>query len=97
MPRIILGEAQHDPRPGTPELVDGLVIVPHHKEVVLREGQHPEDLILDPVHILELIHEDIAEFFLPPLSTSGRVLKSFQHRSSISSKSIFLISFFFSS
>ena len=53
---IVPLKPQHDLRLGTSEPVDGLVIIPHYEQVILRLSQHSHDLILDPVNILKLIN-----------------------------------------
>ena len=63
--RIVLLKMQHDLRLRAPEAVDGLIVVPHDKKIVLRGRQHPHDVILELVDVLKLIHQDVAEFSLP--------------------------------
>ena len=46
---------------GSPELVDGLVVVPHHAQVPVLARQQPHQLKLHCVGVLVLIHHDIAE------------------------------------
>ena len=64
-PRKILFKAEHDLRLRPAEPVDRLVIISDDKEIVLRQCQHPDNLILKKVNILELIHENILKLLLP--------------------------------
>ena len=63
--RVILLESKHDLRPGAPEPVDGLVVVPHDKQVAAGGGQHFHDLVLHPVDVLELVDQDKGVSVLP--------------------------------
>ena len=56
---------EHDLRLGSPEPVDGLVIISHDEQIVLRGRQHAHDIVLELVNILELIHQNIPELSLP--------------------------------
>ena len=47
-----------------PEPVDGLVIVPHHADILPPAGQQPGQQILQMVGVLILVNEDIPEFLL---------------------------------
>ena len=49
---------------GTPEAVDGLVIVTHHAEVPVSPGQQAGEEILQVVGVLILVHQHIPELFL---------------------------------
>ena len=62
---IIFRKIQHDLRPRSPEVINGLVIVSHNKQVVLRFCQKPYYIILELVDILKLIYKNIPEFTLP--------------------------------
>ena len=64
-PGIILREIQHDLRTGAPEMINGLVVVPHDKKIVLRLCQQTDDIILKLIDVLKFIHQDITEFLLP--------------------------------
>ena len=64
--RIILPKLLHTVRTGAPEAIDGLVVIPHDKEIVLRRRQHFHDLILQRGNILKFIDKDILKLFLPP-------------------------------
>ena len=44
--RKIFLKVQHDLRPGPPESINRLVIIPHNKNIVLRQCQHPDQLVL---------------------------------------------------
>ena len=46
---------------GAAEAVEGLVLVPDHAEVAVRCGQAREELLLDVVGVLVLVHHDIAD------------------------------------
>ena len=61
----ILLKMQHDLRSGPPEPVNGLVVISHHEQILPLPGQQPQNIILNPVHILKLIHEKIPEPVLP--------------------------------
>ena len=63
--RIILLEMQHNFRLRAPEPIDGLVVVAHDEQIILRRGQHPHDIVLELVDILKLIHQNIPELPLP--------------------------------
>ena len=53
---IIPFKAQHQLRLCPAEPVNGLVVIPHNKQVVSGKGQHFYDFILNPVNVLELIY-----------------------------------------
>ena len=46
-------------------MINGLVVVPHDKKIVLRLCQQTDDIILKLIDVLKFIHQDIAEFLLP--------------------------------
>ena len=46
-------------------MIDGLIIVPDNKKIVLRFRQHPYNIILKMIDILKLIDQNILKFFLP--------------------------------
>ena len=55
---VIFSEAQHDLGLCPAETVDRLVVVAHDGQIVLRAGDHPDDLVLQAVDVLEFIHQD---------------------------------------
>ena len=63
--RVIFRKIQHDLRSCSTEMIDRLIIISHHKQIVLRCCQHLHDIILKMIDILKLIHQNIPEFFLP--------------------------------
>ena len=67
----VLFKMKHDIRTCSPKTIDRLVIVPHDKQIVGRRGQHTEDVILQRIDILELIHHDPGKAF-PPESKNVR-------------------------
>ena len=52
------------------EAIDGLVIVSHDKQIILRRRKQLYDLILDRRDILKFIHQNITKLFLPSDQTS---------------------------
>ena len=62
---IIFPKIQHYPRFCAAEAVDRLIVIYHHEQIILRRRQHTHHVILRLVHVLELIHQNIAELFLP--------------------------------
>ena len=62
---IILCEIQHDLRSCSTEMIDGLIIIPHDKQIILRLRKKLHDVILKLVDILKLIDQDILKFILP--------------------------------
>ena len=62
---IILPELEHERRICSPESIDRLIVVADYEKIIFGLCQHPYHVILDPVDILELIDQDIAELFLP--------------------------------
>ena len=46
-------------------MIDGLIIVPDNKKIVLRFRQHPYNIILKLVDILKLIDQNVLKFILP--------------------------------
>ena len=62
---IAFRKGQHNIRSGSPESIDGLIVVPHNKNIILGTGKHPNIFILKLVDILEFINENIAEQILP--------------------------------
>ena len=49
---------------GPPEAVDGLVVVPHHADVLPAPGQQGGEEVLQVVGVLVLVDQYVAEFFL---------------------------------
>ena len=64
---IIFCKIQHDFRPGSPKTINGLVIIPHDKQIVIRCRKHTDNIILKRIDVLKLIHHNITEFLLPCL------------------------------
>ena len=60
---------------GAPPCIDGLVRIAHHAQLRLRRAEQLDDVILQLVDILELIHMDVIKAALPlladPLFPSG--------------------------
>ena len=54
---------QEDSRVCQPELVNGLLHIPHHKAVLLLGGKGGEDGILHLVGVLVLVHHNLPEAF----------------------------------
>ena len=65
--RIIPGEVQHDLRSGSPEMINGLVVVPHNKQIICRSCQHAQDFVLQAVDILKFIHQNMYKLFSPSI------------------------------
>ncbi len=63
--RIILLEPHHDTRAGSPETIDGLVVIPNRKNVVRWSRQHPYGIILRPVDVLKFVNQNVPKP-LPP-------------------------------
>ena len=63
--RIIICKLHHNAWLCPPEPIDGLVIIPYDKQIVFRRRKHADHVILGLVHILEFIHQYIAELLLP--------------------------------
>ena len=61
---ILLLEAEDILDIGSPEAVDGLVVVAHHADILPASGQKPCQEVLEVVGILVLVDEDIAELLL---------------------------------
>ncbi len=55
-----LRERTHVVRGGTAEVVDGLVRVTHDGHVARAAGEHVHELHLGRVHVLELVHQQVA-------------------------------------
>ena len=49
----------------TPESINGLIVVPYHKKIVLWCGKQPDYFILNRGNILKFIHQYIAKLRLP--------------------------------
>ena len=64
---IVFFKFLHDPWTGSPESIDGLIVVPHYEKIVPGLRQKTQHLILHLVDILELVHQDIGKPLLPPL------------------------------
>ena len=62
---IILLKMKHNLRLRTPEPVDGLVVVSYDEQIILRSCKHADNIVLEPVDILELVHQNIPELPLP--------------------------------
>ena len=60
---------------GSPEAVDGLVVVPHHAEVLIASGQGGGQQILQVVGVLVLVDEHIAELPLIELPHLVKLLE----------------------
>ena len=60
---------------GAPPCIDGLVRIAHHAQLRLRRAEQLDDVILQLVDILELIHMDVIKAALPLLAD---ILSSFQ-------------------
>ena len=79
---IVLLKAQHKLRPRAAEGIDGLIVVPHHEQVVFRQGEHAQNFVLHGVDVLKFVHQNISELFLPGCK-NGRILQkkipAFQH------------------
>ena len=58
--RIIVRKMQHNLRLCAPETVDGLIVVPHDKEMILRRRDLPYKTILQRRDILKFINQQIA-------------------------------------
>jgi hypothetical protein len=54
-------EVDDGPGRGAAEAVDRLVVVADHGDVAAGLGHEREELGLGPVHVLELVHEDVPE------------------------------------
>ena len=61
---------QEDSRVCQPELVNGLLHIPHHKAVLLLGGKSGEDGVLHLVGVLVLVHHNLPET-LPDLPGQG--------------------------
>ena len=74
---------EHDLRLCPSERVDGLVIIPHDKEVILGRCQQLYNVILKLIDVLELIHKHIPELILPTgqdiFSSCQKVITVQQH------------------
>ena len=57
--RIVLPEFQHDLRPRAPESVDGLIIVPHDRQIPVRTRDRVENIPLHGIGVLILVHLDV--------------------------------------
>ena len=55
------GKLQNIPHRGAPEAVDRLGVVAHGHDVVVRVGEQPHDVGLEPVGVLVFVHHDVAE------------------------------------
>ena len=60
---------------GTPEAVDGLVVVTHHADILPAPSQQPGQQVLEVVGVLVLVDEDVAEFPLVVLPHVGVLLE----------------------
>ena len=76
-PGIILTEPEHQLRISAPEPVDRLIIISYHKQIVLRKRQHPENIVLYPVAILEFVYQNVSEPYLPHRQYIGTGDKKF--------------------
>ena len=73
--RILLWELKHDLRFGTAKPVDGLVIIPDNKEVILRACEHTDDVKLQLVDVLKLIDQYVLVLVLPRLQNIRPLVK----------------------
>ena len=64
---VIRPKSQHNLRLCPPEAVNRLIVISHNKQIVLRRSKHPHNLVLNPVNILKLVHQNVS-VFLPPSS-----------------------------
>ena len=62
--RVIALKSQHNLRLRPAEPVDRLIVISDDKEVIFRQCQHPNNLILQAVDVLKLINQDVP---IPPL------------------------------
>ena len=62
---IIFFKSQHNLRSGSPKAVNGLIVITDNEQIRPVSRQHPDNLILHTVNILELIHKNIWKSFLP--------------------------------
>ena len=65
--RVIFFKSQHNFRSCTAKTINGLIIVSHHKKVVIRSCQQFYYIILQLIHILGFINQNILKFILPGL------------------------------
>ena len=79
--RLAIGllETQYIAVVGAAKGVDGLIFVADHKDVVLRGGEEPHQLVLHLVGILKLIHQHIGEAILIVASQLGVVAHELHH------------------
>ena len=75
---IGLQKIPHSLRRGSPKPIDGLVIVPHYHQVILRPGQKLRQLALDAAAVLILVDQDIAAALLPDLQDIRPLVKKLQ-------------------
>ena len=61
---------------GSPPGIDGLVRIPHHKEIAVKLAQGFHQLILNEVDILEFIDHNVFQPLLP-LETDRLVLRKY--------------------
>src|SRR6202022_4716788 len=59
--RVIALEVQDVADVGAAECVDALVVVPHHGQVPVPVGEQPQQLVLDAVGVLVLVHQYVIE------------------------------------
>jgi hypothetical protein len=59
-------EVENSTHVGQAPGVDRLVVVADHEQVLLGQGQGPNQLELGGIHVLELVHREVAETSLPP-------------------------------
>ncbi len=74
---------------GAAEAVDGLVVVPHHHDVVRairRAPQQLDQLDLGDVRVLELVHQQVAELALPPAQDVRAALEEADDRGDLLAK-----------
>ncbi len=77
--RKIFFKIQNIPDIGSPELVDGLVVVSHHTDIPVLLRQQPHQLKLCRIGVLILVHHDILESLLIGIQNLGTVPEQF-HR-----------------
>jgi hypothetical protein len=73
--RIPIGKGENVGKMSPSEGVDGLRVVPHDHEVPMLLGQQVDDVGLDTIGVLILIHQDVAELFSISGSHLGMILK----------------------
>ena len=82
-PRIIFRKIQHNLRLRSPETINRLIIISHNKKIIFRFRKHFQNLILQKINILKLIHENVAKPLLPCgkniLPLSQKFIRTHEH------------------